>query len=218
VPANDEDRKPTLDENPKPTLDEDPKPTLRARIQGLGRLKAWLIGLGAVAGALTTLLTLVFLLVPGWKPTGSPTEVRATLSNLQAEPDVTLREYLRRPGVPLKAGEDANNLLREEELDRVGSVIYFDVELKGFEGECCHAVWSMYDAKTKKLVSEGLTNQSAWPSDPLTSRSQVNSAPHTTWVPLPRDREGPFLVRLEIYTTVDGAEVRRDYEDVTIDA
>src|SRR5215217_998186 len=98
---------------------------VKAWIGKSGRLKAWIIGLGAVAGALTAVLALLFMLVPGLKPSELPSEARATINKeeLRAEPNVTLREFVQQPGIPTEAIEYANNL-SEEELERVGSVVY----------------------------------------------------------------------------------------------
>jgi hypothetical protein len=46
----------------------------------------------------TAAVTLLFLIVPNWKPEGPVTEVDATISVSSIEPNVTLEEYARRIG------------------------------------------------------------------------------------------------------------------------
>jgi hypothetical protein len=116
---------------------EERKPTLKGRIERLGRVKAWVIGLGAVATALTSVYALTTTLFPALKPSQPPTEIGATLSNLTGESDVVLVEYLERPGVPAEAKEDAANQLSAEQLRRIGNVIYFEVEFTGFQRKSC---------------------------------------------------------------------------------
>jgi hypothetical protein len=53
---------------------EERKPTLKSRIERLGRVKAWIVGLGAVATALTSAYALTTTL-PALKPAQSPTKI-----------------------------------------------------------------------------------------------------------------------------------------------
>jgi hypothetical protein len=137
---------------------EERKPTLKGRIERLGRVKAWILGLGAVATALTSVYALTTTLFPALKPSQSPTKIGATLSNLTVEPDVVLGEYLGRPREPAEAREDAANQLSEEQLRKVGNVIYFEVELAGFQRKSCYFRGSMHYADSRKSV-DGFTNQ-----------------------------------------------------------
>ncbi len=196
------------------TNDEERKPTVKAWIQGIGSANRWILGIGGVATALGAIFTLVFMLVPGLKPEPSPGG-KATLSDPRVVPNVTLREYLQRPGVPGKAVEDAASRSSEEELERVGSIIYYDVELVGLKGEDCYVRWSVYDANTGEPI-EGLIDQRAWPVDLIRPLSQDNKTRQETWVPFPQYSQGPFLVSVELYTPVGETQVRRDSVEVTI--
>lgn len=181
------------------------------------RAKRWILAAGAVAGALATMVGLVFVLFPALQPPKTSAEATATLSNLEVDHNITLEDYLRRPGVPARAVADAASRLSQEQYERAGSIVYFDVELRGFEEERCFLRWSVYDAESNKPVA-GLIGQSAWPSDIIVSHHQVSRAVKETWVPFPRDGEGAYLVDLELYTTVDEDEVRLDSEEVTTGA
>lgn len=182
----------------------------------IGRVKGWILTLGAMAGALAAVYGLAIALFPTLQPTQPSMEATATLSNLKVEPNITLGEYLGRPGVPAQAVEDATDRLSEEQRERAGSIVYFDVELRGFEGEPCFLRWSVYDAKSRKPVT-GLTGQSAWPSDKIVPNHQVSRAVKETWVPFPQNGRGPFLIDLELYTIIDESEARLDSEEVTTD-
>ena len=68
---------------------------------------------------------------------------------------------------------------------------------------------------TWKAIS-GLTNQKAWPYSLLAPKSQSRKLSLETWVPFPRESEGPVLASLELFGGEE--EGRLDYEEVTISA
>ena len=200
------------------TNKEQRKPTAKAWIERIGRAKAWILGIGAVAGALTAILTFVFMLWPTLKPPEPSTEGRATLSNPQVFRDyVTLEEYLQRPERTELQVSELRNQRSEEQLERVGSIIYYDVELKGLKGQRCYLRWSVYEADTEQPIA-GLVDRPAWPSAVIKSFSSDNRSRQETWVPYPQYSQGPFLVRLELYTGSNETQMRRDSAEVTIPA
>jgi hypothetical protein len=187
--------------------------------QLIGRLKdqyqkvGWVTKLlVSAAGALATTLSIVAFFFPALQPTPPSSEAKANLSSPQVFPNVTLGEYIRQSRMPMKG---AASSLSDEERQRLGNIVYFDVELKGFDGQLCYLRWSVYDADTKQPIS-GLTQQPAWPTTKLVAHHQKSKSRWETWVPMPREGRGPFLVNLEIYTNVGKQQVRLDATQVTI--
>ena len=166
-----------------------------------------------MATTLTTVVALIFILVPTLKPTEPSPVAGATLSISRVERDVTFGEYLQRPWVPNEGAVET-----EEQLEMVGNVVYFDVELQGFAGKQAYARYTVYDADTGKPIT-GLTNRSAWPTDELLPRSQTSKAQDETWVPVPLDgSSGSYVVRIELYTILDEQQRRLASDEETIGA
>ena len=93
-------------------------------IERIEPVRALIVGIGAVAGALTAVFAFIFLLLPNLNP---PLEGSATLSISRVEHNVTFGEYLQRPWVPNEGALES-----DEQREMVGNVIYFDVETQGF--------------------------------------------------------------------------------------
>jgi hypothetical protein len=169
-------------------------------------------GVAAIGSAVSMMFTGAAWLFPSIKPPPPSVESEANLSNLEVVPNVTLGEYFQWPGMPAK---DVASRLSEEQLQRLGSIIYFDVELKGFAGERLALKWSVFDADTTRPI-RGLTNQGAWPSNFVRPQHDVSRRQLETWVPFPQNGRGAFLVRLDVYATLDGGEALLDSEEVEV--
>jgi hypothetical protein len=179
------------------------KSGVRARFKRLGRVKSWIIGVGAVASALTAVFALVFMWVPGLKPLEPSLEGWATLSISRVEHNVTFGEYLQRPWV---LGEGA--VESDEQLEIAGNVVYFDVETQGFAKKRAYARYTVYDTDAEKPIS-GLTFRRAWPSEEIIPSSQTSKAQLETWIPVPQDgSSGPYMVWIELYTYINEQERR----------
>jgi hypothetical protein len=166
-----------------------------------------------VVPCLAAFLGIVAWLFPSLQPQPPSSETWADLSNLAEGPHLTLTEYLQRPGVPATAKKDAENQLGGEDKERVGSIVTFNVEVQGYRGEPTHIVWSLYEEGTRKPVV-GLTNQKAWPYSLIEPRSETRKLALETWVPVPLESKGPFVLSLEMFG--GEGEGRLDYEEVTI--
>jgi hypothetical protein len=150
------------------------------------------------------------------RPPPSP-EGGATLSDLEVVHTVTLGEYLHWPGMPV---EIRASQVSQERRQRLGNIIRFDLELKGFAEERVSLKWSVFDADTGKPVG-GLIEQPAWPQNYVEPQSNVSKNQFETWVPFPVNRkgtmvEGTFLVALEVYAIIEGSEVRMDSEEIKV--
>jgi hypothetical protein len=173
----------------------------------------------AVAGGFVTLVTAIGMLYaavvwlfPSLQRPPPSLEGGVTLSNLDVGPIVTLGEYLRWPGMP---AEVQVSEVSEERRQRLGNIIRFDVELKGFAGERVYLGWSVFDADTGKPVS-GLTEQPAWPSNYVEPQHDVSKTEVETWVPFPRNDKGTFLVTIESYAVIEGSKERVASEEVKV--
>jgi hypothetical protein len=211
--ANEEDHAPGDDHTPPERTSRSMISQVKVWFKGLSRVKTLIVGLGGVAGALVAIYSLATLLFPALQPTPPSLVAKATLSNPEVIPNVTLGEYIQQSTIVTE--KNVASSLSDEQRQRLGSIIYFDVELRGYEGQRCDLRWSIYDADTKQPIS-GLTQQPAWPTAILVAHHQVSKSQWETWVPFPREGHGPFLVRLEIYTNVGEQEVRLDATEVTI--
>jgi len=196
-----------------------PKPRIRGWFGNLSRAKKTATVIVTVAGGLVTvgtaigmLFTGVSLLFPSVRPPPPSKEGGATLSNLDVIRTVTLGEYLRWPGMPAK---NQGTRVSQEERQRLGTIIRFDLELKGFAGKRVSLKWSVIDADTGRPVG-GLTEQPAWPQNYVKPQHIDSKNQFETWVPFPRNNNGTFLVTLEVYATIEGNEMRMDAEEVTI--
>ena len=169
-------------------------------IERIELVRALIVGIGAVAGALTAVFAFIFLLFPNLNP---PLEGSATLSISRVEHNVTFGEYLQRPWVPNEGALES-----DEQREMVGNVIYFDVETQGFARQEAYTRYTLYDTDTEKPVS-GLAFRSAWPSDIVIPSKQTSKAQLETWVPVPLDGStGPYTVWIELYTYINGQERR----------
>jgi len=195
------------------TNDEEQKPTakksrVRAWIEGIGRVRTLVVGIGAVAGALTAVFAFTFILFPNLNP---PLEGSATVGIARVEHNVTFGEYLQRPWVPKEGAVES-----DEQLEIVGNVIYFDVETQGFAREEAYTRYTLYDMDTDKPVN-GLAFRSAWPSDIVIPGKQTSKAQLETWVPVPQDGStGPYMIWIELYTIIDQQERRLASDEESI--
>jgi hypothetical protein len=199
------------EQRPNATTQKD----VKAQPTGLNKwLKISPKRLKIIGATVTAISSIVIPLVTWWHPsTPPPTKAGAMLSNIEVVyPGVSLRNYMQEPEVPQKA-RDANNLSRED-LQRVGHIIYFDVQYWGLAGNPTSLRWSMYKADTREPV-EGLTNQRGWPFAGGPPGHHDSSAREEIWVPSPQYTSGPFLVKLMIFD--DKREAQLDSKEVTID-
>jgi hypothetical protein len=145
------------------------------------RLGKWAIG---AAGALVTILSLVFLVRPSLQPKGAPEVKGATLSKPSIDAAVTFGQYLARVKEP-RAGHDARALARR------GVLIQFHVEIRGDQGKSLPLRWSVLNTST---------GASAFDADPVRLRAGAadDSADWPLWAPQP-SRPGTYYVFIQLY-------------------
>jgi hypothetical protein len=205
---------PAIDNKKQKAVTDEQKTTVHRTWEWLKGLPSLWKGVVAVATGLAAVLGVVASLFPSWLPQPPSSETWAEITALREGPHISLEDFLQRPGIAPEAKTDAETILSAEQRDKVGSVVFFEVEATGYEGEPIHIVYSVYEANTDKAISE-LTKQPAWPNNSIEPKSEGRKLALETWVPFPREGEGPFLVSLHLYGD-DPAEGRLDEEEVTI--
>ena len=172
----------------------------------------------AIASSILAILLVVLgALLAVWL---APKTVRAKLTNLKVDTNVTLKQYLEDPtNVTLKNNlEDPSQPTKgfsPEELDQNGYLIHFEVELEGLKDRDCVASWSVYDADSKSRIE--LPDPWVRFQKPIifTPEAQVDSAAEYFWVP-PIDKRHAFLVRIEILDDKGSALTFAETEPIKI--
>ncbi|HWN22023.1 MAG TPA: hypothetical protein VNP93_08625 [Gaiellaceae bacterium] len=163
-----------------------PEPKPRSRV------RAWLDGLSARAKALGGLATLVssvlavvFLLLPNLKPEPTPGEGSATFAEPTLEQPVTFGQYLDRIELP-------KDVYSPEDLARPGVLAGFGLTIKGYKDRRLPLRWFVLDTVTHDLV-DGQSKRHTFEPD-------RNTSPLTwsVWIPRPVGA-GPFKAVFEIY-------------------
>jgi hypothetical protein len=160
-----------------------PRRSLRERLAGLSTtVKA----AGGLAGAIASVLALVFLLLPNLQPKADDgqTTGTASLSEPRVESPVTFGQYLDRVELPRTSYSD-------EELARKGALVTVDVAIEGYRGQALPMRWYLLDG-----AGDIADQQSRRHS--ITADRDETPAVWPFWVALPEGR-GPFRVVVEAF-------------------
>lgn len=149
----------------------------------LGELSTTVKAVGGVAGAIATIVGLVFLFFPGCRPSPTPDEGSATFSKPTLEQPVTFGQYLDRVEIPRDSFTDT-------ELNRPGVLVGVQVTIKGYRGEALPLRWYLLDGP--EIVDQQSKRHA------LTADRNEAPAAWSFWVPLERGT-GPFKIVLQIY-------------------
>jgi hypothetical protein len=151
----------------------------------VGELSTTVKGIGAVAAAIATIVTLIFLFFPDLRPDPTPDEGSATLSEPTVEQPVTFRQYLDRIELPTEG-------ITEAELARPGVLAGAMVTIKGYRGQALPLSWYVLDLGTHDIVARQSKRHL------LEAERNETPAVWPFWVPLP-EGPGPFKIVLQIY-------------------
>jgi hypothetical protein len=143
----------------------------------------------AVVGLITGILTLVFIVRPGWQPTPPPDEGKAEISEIAVVQPVTFRRYLQRLG--LSAGT-----MSQQQLKRLGVLVEFHYEITGFRQKQLPLRWELNDTATNDLVAE---DQAVT----ITPATNVEGRDWFVWVPTPKTGR-KYYVTVTIYQPREG--------------
>jgi hypothetical protein len=135
---------------------------------------------GAVVGLITGLLSLVFIARPGCAPKAPPDTGTGQISDVRVVSPVTFKRFLQHMNV-------GTGTMSREQLRRVGVLVQFHYELKGFAAQKLPLRWELNDARSNDRVAE---------DSAITIRPSTNDEGRTwfMWVPTPKTRRTYYIV------------------------
>ena len=154
----------------------------------------WIIRLGALAAAVTAIVTLWSTFFP------EPGTYSGDLSDVTMEHGVTFGDYQQRANQPVDTRNQALN-------NQFGIAVNFVAEIQGYKDKECQLRWSLFDATTQTRYPDRRWSNVV--AGPLVPESSNDRASRDVWIPVP-DTRGQYFVRLELYDP-DGS--RLDYAD-----
>ena len=162
------------------------------------RRKRWnpLSGLPTVVALVTlvsTVIGLVFLFKPGCAPQDVGT---ADISDIRVTKPVTFGRYLQKLELP--PGTMSRGMLR-----RVGAMVSFNYQIKGFAGKSLPLRWELSDSATNALVDQ---------DQAVTIKPSTNDEGRSwyVWVPVPQTKR-KYYVTVTIYQP-DGKVPLRNFD------
>jgi hypothetical protein len=156
-------------------------------------VREWLAGLsttvkaaGGLAGAVASVLALVFLLLPNLQPApdDESTTGNAELSEPRVETPVTFGQYLDRV-------EQPRGDYTEEQLRRPGALVTVEVAIRGYRGQAVPLRWYLLDGAGDLVGQESRRHL-------IRADRDDTPAVWRFWVP-PSERTGPFRVVVEAF-------------------
>lgn len=136
----------------------------------------------AVAFA-TTVTGLIFGLWPALRPEVPPATKGATLSNTTVD-HITFGQYLDRAA-------KSRSGYRRAQLDRLGVLVSFDVDIKGYRNKRLPLQWQLIDARTGDQIAR-------WPDHFLTPEATEDQGRWPIWVAVPRGHARRFFVEVQL--------------------
>lgn len=161
------------------------KNILTKRVQQL-----WKVAI-VVAGGVTTVLTLLFMLLPGLRPANPSSTVSANLSDVSIQPE-SFGDYLTNSSSPQQAQ-------RRGDSARPGYTISYQETLVGFQGTLCRIVPDIYQISGDRRVTLSPSDQQRVWAPSFRPRAQNESLNRTDWIPSLNN--GQYVVRLKAICT-----------------
>jgi hypothetical protein len=169
-----------------------------------------LIKAGQIAAAVTAIVTAAVLIwnhVP--KPVPPPAVLTATVKPVEADPDVTLRNYLNGHSGQLAAylSHAKAQGLGEEEIDQalrtLGVLVEYTINMHGPAGQAVNVTRTLYEAHTEARVAEGAV--SILPPERYVSHAAVSQSAQSTWIEPPAG-VGAYFVEIDL-VDMDGETI-----------
>jgi hypothetical protein len=183
--------------DPAPPPSSQPPPE-----HGGGGSTGRLIRAGQVATALTALLTAALLI---WndvlKPAPAPAVLTATVKTVEANPNITLRNYMNsHPGQLATYLSNARAQgLGEEEISQAlrtpGVLVEYTLGIDGPAGQALNVTRTLYEAHTEARVSEGAV--SILPPERYISPASISQTAQSTWIDPPVGK-GEYFAEIDL--------------------
>jgi hypothetical protein len=138
----------------------------------------------AIVGLIGSVVGLLFIFKPGWKPQAPPDVGTVEISAVKVRQPVTFKRYLQR----LKLSPQG---MGRDQLRRRGALIEFHMHIVGFRGKELPLRWELNDAATDDLVTED-ESVSIKPSTNAEGRNWF------VWVPSPHTTKS-YYVTVTLY-------------------
>lgn len=170
---------------------------------GWSLLKTAIVGAGAVAGAIASIITCLALFglnpLARLQPTSTPVLMTGELSKLDLEFVKNFGDYVGRQSFMLSSDYS------ESELQSKGVIVHFVAKITGFKGQPCSIRWGVYDSVSQELLLSSTIRYELT----LTPETDTDQASAFIWVASPQ-YIGTYHARLELY---DPDGIRLDYAD-----
>jgi hypothetical protein len=152
---------------------------LHLRRPTLGQLSAFI-------GLVASLVALLFIFRPGWKPQAPANASKATIGETRVFQPVSFRRYLQRQQLPI------GPTLSRAYLDRRGVMVSFHYEITGLRHRKLALRWELSNVATNELVA---AENSAYT---LVPANDDDAGDWSVWVPAPKTG-GTYYVTVTIY-------------------
>jgi len=139
----------------------------------------------AVVGLVGSVLAILFIFKPGWKPKPPADASKADITDTRVFQPVTFMRYLQRQQLP-SAG------LSRKYLNRRGTMVAFHYEITGLRSKRLPLRWELSNAATNDLVA---SMNSAYTIVPA---NDDDAGDWSVWVPSPK-RGADYYVTVTIY-------------------
>jgi hypothetical protein len=164
--------------------EEQPKRGPGARfVEWWGRLNRPILALAGLAGAVASILGLVFLLWPDAQPKPTPDDASVTFERVAVE-TLTRRQSLDRLGLPMTG-------FTEEQLAERGGFVTFDLQVTGYGGKRLPVRWLVLNRAGDTVGSQDRRIE-------LRPDRDNQTLTHRFWAGVP-PAEGPYRVVVEIF-------------------
>ena len=145
----------------------------------------------AVVALIASVVGLLFLFKPGWKPEPAPDVGTLKIVDSSVRQPVTFGRYLERVRLPPL---DVTKAYRQ----RRGLLIEFDYEAEGFRGKRLPIQWELVDAKTNDRVVVEDDDEGGNDAVAITPSTNHEAAKWFVWVPAP-EAGRRYYVTVTIY-------------------
>jgi hypothetical protein len=140
----------------------------------------------AVVGLLGSVVALLFIFKPGWKPQPPSNASKATISETRVFQPVTFKRYLQRQQLPI------SDAMTHAYLNRHGVMVSFHYEIVGLRHKRLPLRWELSNASTNDLIK---ADNSAFT---LVPANDDDAGDWSVWVPMP-NKGRHYYVTVTIY-------------------